>query len=532
MAFTGATVTLPVGQQGFSGAKNPGSMGPGNFAAMLNVDLDGGDIVKDGGATKLNSSALGDPSVVRAGISWSPAPGEQHDVVMLGNGKVLKDTGAGTFATELATGLSDNVEPPPFFFTGGGEDIGSTRKLFLCSAGHQMKYVSGTANTMQDITTPPADWASAFPTCGVLHANRLFGAGNANDPHRVYYTTASNHLVFTGAGTGSIPVYPGEGTGIAALLSFRGLLVVFKYPQGIYTIDTRSADVAQWTVQPVSRAVGAVNAQCVVPIENDVMYMDMAGQLHLLSATSDLGDVNTSNVSEQQARMSNWLRTNISLTNIRRSVGMWYGVRRKAWFVTPAAGGTANTVRQVVDFNDAKVGPRLTVSNRDTVVSLWPRAGADKVVRPASGDSLGFVWLMDQEGRNKDGAAYEMSFETANTNFGWAAPELAYKTKNFRFIEVQLDLSKNTSFVITPYIDNLPQTPIPFNIGGASVGLGTFELGTHSLGSSGIVNVRKRMEGSGRNLKLKLTHQGLNDELRMSAFHISFDVADERTREQ
>lgn len=529
MAYTGFTILLPVGAQGFSGARNQSKMGPGHFSFVDGVDLEGGDLVKEGGAAKLNSTALGSGAIIRAGINWSPAPGEQHDVVMLGNGTVLKDTGAGTFPTTLITGLTDNVEPPPFFFTGGGEGVGSTRKLFLCSAGHQMQYVSGTANTMQAITGAPADWASAFPTVGVLHANRIFAAGNANDPHRLYYTAPGDHLVYTGAATGTISVYPGEGTTIAGLMSFRGLLVIWKYPKGIYTIDTRNPDVATWTAQPVTRAVGAVNAQSIIQIENDILYMDAAGFFHLLSATQDLGDVNTSNISEQVATLGNFIRDNISLTNIRRSHAVYYGANREAWFMMPKAGSTSPDFRFSIDFNELQLGPRFLTHRRDTGIrSMWMRPGADKVEKPVQGDGSGFVWLMDQEARNKDGAAYDTIFETANTNFAFAAPELAFKTKNFHFLELTVDLLKNTTITVTPFIDNIASEPILFEIGGASVGLDNFILDTHALGVSGVVNVRKRMPGSGRNLKLRLQNSILNDENRISEFHVAFGVGDER----
>lgn len=528
MGYRGGAVTFPVGSQGFSGARNPSRMGPGHFSYVDGVDYDGGDIVKEGGATKLNSSALGAPSVVRAGVNWSPVPGEQHDVVMLGNGDVLKDTGAGTFPTTLTTGLTDNVEPPPYFFAGGGEDVGSTRKLFLCSAGHQMQYVSGNANTMQAITTPPSDWASAFPTCGVLHGNRIFGAGNGSDPHRIYYTPITNHLVYTGVGSGSLPIYPGEGTVIAGMVSFRGLLVVWKFPKGIYTVDTRAVDPSAWVVQPVTRAIGSVNQHSIVPIENDIMYMDAAGFFHLLSATNDLGNVLTSNISEQVAQLGHWLRQNISLANIRRSHAVWYGARRKAWFMIPLAGSNIPNVRITVDMNDTEVGPRFLTHRRDSAVSMWVRPSADKVERPVQGDNVGFIRLMDRDARNKDGLAYTMQFETANTDFAFATNELNTKVKNFQFLEITADLVKNTTFQVIPFIDNLAQSPILFSLGGESVGLDSFQLDTHALGTSGIVTQRKRMEGSGRNLRLQLVNTGLDDELRLSEFHVSLTAGDEK----
>jgi hypothetical protein len=123
-----------------------------------------------------------------------------------------------------------------------------------------------------------------------------------------------------------------------------------------------------------------------------------------------------------------------------------------------------------------------------------------------------------------------MEFETANTTFSFAAPELAYQNKNFQFLTIVIDLLQQTSFNVTPFIDNIPQNPIQFLVGGTAVGLDSFQLDTHALAASGTITVRKRLEGSGRHFRLQFLNNLIDDELRISEFHVSFGIGDEKAR--
>lgn len=527
MSYQGESIVLPVGLRGFSGSKNPSKLGPDQLSASEALDLDGGILIKDGGALKLNAAALGAPSKVLAGVSWSPAMGNTEDVVFLGNGNIRKDTSsAGTFATSLAAGLAVSEEPPPFFCTAGGETVGSTRKLFLFSQAHQVRMLSGVAVVMNAIATPPADWASAFPTFGVQHANRLWAGGNSSDPHRIYWSESGNHENFTGATAGNLPIYPGEGDFLVGAVSFRGLLVVWKYPNGIYTIDTRDPVVANWRVDRVTRAVGGVNPNTIVPIENDVLYLDPGGNLHLLSATSDFGDVLTSNISEL-ADLGAFVRSNVNLVSIRRSQGIWYGPKRKAWFIFPQAGTTVNTLKMTIDFADKKAGPRFMPSTRDIGTSMWMRPDTNLVLRPVMGDNLGFVRLMDRDLRSKDGVAYTTSFETADTDFAYAADALGGKIKQNIFLSITADLTEPIDLTVTPIWDGIATTPIVFQLGAVQTGLDSFILDTHSLAAFGIVTDRRRIPGSGRRLRIKVNHLGIN-EVRLVEFRVDLTMGDER----
>jgi hypothetical protein len=524
-----------VGLQGFNGSKNASKLQPGNFGYVEGVDIDGGVLIKDGGASKLNATTLGAVRVM-AGINWSPAPGNDNDVVFLSNGTLKKDTGAGTFPTTLESGLGVPTLFPPFFVRAGGEAVGSTRKLFVFNEAAQVRRISGTANTSAAIAVPPADWASSFPICGCLHVNRLWGAGNASDPHRLYYSQPGNHQDFVGTVTpadgaaGNLAVYPGEGDQIVGMISFRGLLVVFKYPQGIYLVDTRDPAIANWRVDKLSGAVGACSPWCIVPISNDVVVLDSYGNFHLMSSVTDFSDIATSDVSRPQ-NIGPFMRANVGLTNMRKAMGLWYSAKAKAWFMVPLAGSSNNNLRILVDFNDAASGARFYLSRRDIGCSLWTRPDSLFVRRPTLGDDAGFVWTMDEEARDKAGAAYLMYMETAETDFSFLDPQLAPHTKNGQYIEIVSDLVRNSKINIIPVWDGALGDPILFELGSAAAALGSFVLDVDALSASGTVTANKRLPGQGRRLKLIISNEELDDEVRISEIRVAFTVADERLQQ-
>ena len=531
MAYTGAVVRLPIGLQGFSGSKNPTQLQSGHFQYVEGIVLDGGLLQKEGGAEKLNATALGGGSVVTSGINWSPLANVHRDVVFLSNGDVLKDNASGLFATTLISGLVSTRDPPPWFVVGGGELTGAPRTLFLFSATNQVHAVDGDGAVMAPIAVPAADWAGTgnFPTFGIIHENRLWAGGNASDPHRMYYSNPEDHQDFTGPSSGTLPIYPGKSERLVGGISFKGLLVLFKYPRGIYMVTTTDPSPSGWMVDELSSAVGSVNQHCIVPIDNDTIYLDNGGNVHLLSATNAFGDAETSNIS-QFADIGEFLRSNVNLSQIRRSVGMWYGTKQQIWFGLPLGTSSDNSLRLIGDFSTPQVGVRYLLSRRDTPISMWMRSDVASVQKPAHGDLLGFVWRMDTEARNKDGAGYPASFETANMDMSFIDPKMATLNKTGDFIEIIFEPQGDWDLTVQVVWDDVPGPPILFSMGGEGAPLGSFILDTDVLSSTAIRSIRRRIAGSGRRLRILIDNQGVDQNISISDFYLSFRAMDERVR--
>lgn len=534
MSYRGLVVPLPVGQQGFSGTENPSQAGPGHFLYVDGVELHANIIRKEGGATKFNASALGGGSVVISGINWTPTPTNRRDVVFLSNGSVLKDTGAGTFSTTLVSGLTSTRDPPPWFLAAGGEAVGAPRKLMLFSATNQVQFVDADGAVMAAIGGPAADWTGAgnFPTFGVLHGLRVWAGGNNSDPHRIYYSTLTDHEDFVGAGSGTIAIFPGEGERLAGAISFRGALVVFKYPQGIYVVNTSDPSPANWSVTPLTRAVGTLNQHTLVQIENDVLYLDVTGDIHALSVTQEFGDYTTSDIGDADsihAFMSRYVNT----SKLRRAQGIWYGRRQQAWWTLPLMGSDDNNLRFITLVENATTQQqpatrRYFMSRRDVAISLWLKPDTSEIPIPVMGDASGFVWLLDRDNRSKDGAGYSMTFETANTDFGFLDQQLATRMKAGQFLEISFEPQGNWDLTVEVFWDDVLTDTLIFNMGSGGAILGSFILDTDILAASSVRSARTKMDGSGRRLRLVGDNSGNGQNVSLANFYVHMSLMDER----
>lgn len=525
MAYAGTTARIPVGSLGLSGSKNPSQMQPGHLKFVEGVLLEGGTIRKQGGAQKLNATTLAHG--ILDGTSWTVGA-VTYDIVFLDNGTVMRGT-AGTFGTTLVSGLTADLTPPPVFVAGGGENVGAAAKLFLFSTSNQVKVLNAAATTFASIANPAADWASTFPTFGAQHVGRLWAGGNASDPHRIYYSKSLDHGDFVNADAGTLAIFPGEGQRLVAAISFRDMLVLWKYPTGIYIVNTTDPTPANWQVKKLSRNVGTLSQHTVVPTENDVAYLDHTGNIHMISATNLQGDLNTSNVSHL-ADIDVFIRDNVQLSTMRRAVAIWYGLRRELWVFLPGIGDDSNTIRLIMNLADQQMGPRFLVSRRDTVKSAWMRQDATLVLRPMVGDDVGYVWQLDHPTLSKDGAAYEMRYETADTDLGYIDPKVGPKAKNFQFLEISSEPKGEWSIAVEVWIDDKLTTTLSYGMGSSSGAIGEFVVGTGVLGSVVLRSDRKKIDGSGRRIRLVVQNGGIDEDISLAEFFVSFTLSDERIR--
>lgn len=531
MGYSGYTVPIPVGLYGLHGSINELQMNAGHLIKSNSFVMEGRILQKEGGATKLNSTTMTD--AVEGGINWSPDSSVEYDVVFLDGGTVKRDTsGAGTFATTLVSGLQsvDPSQVPPVFTVGGGESAGADNKLFMFTHSNQVHVVAGTSGTMAAISDPASDWSSTFPTFGLQHDGRLWAGGHADDPHRIYYSQPGDHENFTGSGSGSISIYPGEGLRLAGGISFRGLLILFKYPRGIYVVHTQDATPANWSISRISEAVGTINQHTIVSIDNEVIYMDQAGMLHALSATDVAGDVNTGNIS-LQVDWHTYVRQNINLVFIHKTQGAWYPGKQQIWFTIPALSSAVNNRRIIVDFSDPQIKPRFYPSDRDSFASLWVRPDILGLPIPAGGDYSGFVWQLDRDARHKDGAAYEARLETSNTDLGFVDQKLATVNKSGQFLELVSEPQGDWDLTVEVWWDDILTNTVLYNMGVEGAPLDSFVLDTDKLASGAINSRRRRIGGYGRRIRLVIYNQGIDQNVAMSSFFLGFKVNEESTRD-
>lgn len=526
MPYKGEKFAIPVGQGGLVGTKDQASITPDKLIIARNLSYEGRTLRKEGGAAKYNSSVISGAPTVLGGWDWWPTDGVQRMIVALSDGTLKKDSGAGTFGTTLASSLT-MTDVIPVFVEGGKEVAANNRKLFTFTGKNTVQVLSADGATTTALATPPVDWSgSNQPAFGLIHEFRLWGGGNLNDPHRLYYSTTGSHEDFTGAGSGSLSIYPGEGEKIVGAISFKGLIIVWKFPVGIYVVDTTDPTVANWKIKRLTRSIGGVGPLAMVEVDNDVIFADTNLNFHLLSAVQEFGDVNSANIT-RKFDIYSFIKDNLNSARSRYVRGVYYADKRELHFAVAGIGSTTNNVRFVIDFNRDDL-VRYRYSDRDTCESIWLRKDANLIPRITAGDNAGFVWTLDQSTKTKDGAAYASSFQTPYMDFSWVDPKLGTVRKIGQFLECIVEPTGNWNLSVSVFWDGALVHTVAFNMGVTGGALGSFILGTDSLAGSQILNRKRRIVGSGRRISLAGSNNGAGEDFSVGEFHLHCLISDER----
>lgn len=524
MSFTGMVVELPIGQRGLSGTRNVSLLTAAHLTVANNITYADGTLRKEGGAAHVNSSpAGGSSSAIRAGVDWSPEPGTHFDVVVNDDGSVLMNSGSGDFNTTLDEGLSVGVDA--MFLSAGQEASALPKKLFLFTGSHEVRVLDGdadlSATPMRSLTTPPADWDDSPPLFGELHNFRVWAGGNLSDPHRIYYSNPDDHDDFKGTGSGTFSVFPGEGERLVAAVSFRGVLVCFKYPTGVYVIDTRDPSMMNWTVNRLSGAIGVAWGGAITQVDNDLIFMDQVGAVRSISATSVLGDISSQSISDI-ADIQPLSRERFAFGRHRRWRAVWYPRSREAHFAVTSRSTVENDLRLVLDLN-RREQPRFRLSERDTPVSMWTRINSDNETELMSGDDEGHVWIFDRDSRSKDDAGYLAEFATPGMTLEFADPNLGPMNKNGMFLEVEFEPQGAWTMDVDIYWDDQFHETITFDMGDDLASLGDFEIGTDKLSGGGALSTQKRrITGSGRAFGIRVKNDGVNQDFSIQRFWLHF----------
>lgn len=449
-----------------------------NFAPGDKIILANGEtqvISTISSATVLNTVSAW--QTTNAGVAYQRRVGNRLITATIG-GNLFKDKPA-TLATTnlddttLKAGLS-LVARPGFFVQGGKEAAALNRKLFYFNGVDPVQVLSGDGTTTTAIATPPADWSASSdplkqPLGGCIHNLRLCGYGNLNDPHRLYFSDPDNHENFTSAAAFNLRVQSNIGDRIYRAVDYQGILLVWKYPRGIFYLDDSDISTVNWQIRTKSEALGcAPSPYAVLPLDDDVLFMASDGQFHMLSAVDSFGGVRESNLSYALG-FANWIRDNVNLARLDLVTSVWFPQKKVAYFGVPAAGSNTNTYVLKFDFSGVNAGKPVlfSITARDSADALALRQGTDLVPRPIIGEA-GFVWSMEQSARDKGGYAYTGTFQTAHDDLAWMGgaiegntrvPQLRYKRKLFEHLELVMEPVNAGTVVVQPYVDGVARGP-------------------------------------------------------------------------
>lgn len=513
-----SVIEIAGGREGLWGIRNRNLIPLGSLLQLRNATLGDHTWRKGGGASTVGSSA-GASLTGKAAIDYFPSSGVQRTLAAWSDGTLQKDDGAGDSWTTLKSGLTTSGAVP-FWALGGAESAGRNRKAFYCDRVNAVQVLSGDGASMAAISAPPTDWASANqPGFLVIHQGFLWGGGNANDPYRVYRSLATNHEDFTTTAY-SLSIFPGEYERLVAGLSYKGLLLLWGYPEGCYAVDTSDPSSANWRVYKVARA-GAAGPKNAIVVEDDILWVSPDGSFHLISATETLGSVRATDLAYR--KLGAWVREQINLAQLASAEFEYYSHKLEVELACHAAGGTAKNRRLHMDLNRRDLGERWIWWDRDRNEAFFLRK-KNEILVPAMLDNAGQLWELDRPNRNANGSAYTFEAFLKDTDFSELQPAWRGRKKNGRFIQVEYDPLGSATLVCEVIRDGDLKQTINFSLTGGPAALPVtlpVTLGADSF----LTTDRKRLLGQATRWGFRFKGTGLNEDVSIARVLIGLEVA-------
>ena len=260
----------------FTGGLNlradPFQLGRTESPDLLNVDIDPrGGLTMRGGMTKLNASAIGSISngsfTPKALYAWDHS---SPQVLLSANSAVY-------YATTTAFTSMGISTTAPFGASFTAWSASTESFAYVATGGVSYRWNGSTATALNDASAAYADDYSS-PVTGYApkarlitsHVDRLWCAytteGGVDYPNRVRFSHPINRESW--ATNDYIDIVEG-GSGITAIISFNGNLLVFK-KRAVFSILGYSTDTFQ--VVNLTNEVGAVNPLSVVATEAAVYF--------------------------------------------------------------------------------------------------------------------------------------------------------------------------------------------------------------------------------------------------------------------
>lgn len=212
------------------------------------------------------------------GVGTSPA---QHRVLHLDDA-IYKDDGDESFTT-IKTGLTNDAIP----------NYSQLDDFLIIADDAGDGPFSWDGTTFQALAGTPPTFSFS-----VTHAGRIFAAGVDANPSTLYWSAFDDPEDWTttgAAGAGNITIDPNDGDRITGMVSYKGVLLVFKgpYKGSIHIISgTSNTDFARKVLQ---RGLGAVWQNTIFRFKDDVGFLWSDGHLYSMAATASFGDFRLAN---------------------------------------------------------------------------------------------------------------------------------------------------------------------------------------------------------------------------------------------
>lgn len=352
---------------------------------------------------------------------------------------------------------------------------------------------NGETATAQSATAPP-DGAGQMLT---THFGRMVMAGNVNFPFRVYLSAPLNAEDWTGITATSLDIEDdGDPEGITGIASFQNRLYVWTRTS-LFEVTGNSP--ATFVVQRVSRGIGCVAHNSIVPIPNDVMFASDRG-VHSLKQLEAGKQTETKFLSMDIQRL--WTEL-LNSSLIKRLQGEYFSDINSVVYTVPSSGQSTNDQLLVynIEFGTWTVWPDIDarsigsflISNKKNILL---------------GKEDGSIALLNRTSRNDFGAGYLAKFKTAVL---YPGGDLTVQ-KRFISITVLASTTTATQYSVSWSIDGVKNGSKVIDLSAGEDTLGsTFVLGQSILGIGQYVPKTASIEDIGYGIQIEVTCGGTGD---------------------
>ena len=505
MAYTGARVSIPIGELGFTNIQNMSKSPIEGAIQAEGLEFVEGSVQREPGNAVFMT--FPDNTTLLDIIEYYPTSWQQRFLIYTfdaaTNAASLYKSVLGGAPSVIKSGLTISSHGSQFLI-GGMESANRPKKVFLFNGVDPVQVVSGDAATTTNISKPPADWTGGNqPFFGIMHRNRVWAGGNMNDPHRIYVSMFADHEDFTGtlpADIYSISVFPGEGDGLCGGYSFNGRLFLFKRPDGIYWIDDTSINQNDWGVKKLVDQVGLANPNAIVETETDLIFLDPAIALYSLSTVQEFGEVRPRSLLEEFG-VDRWLKDNYYLASPTWSLNtvpklVWHHDKRQTILTFPKwAGGYA---KLVLDYRFSPV--KISYSFRDPALLSAAISDTDGKVRHIYGD-VNKIYIGDQESRSaasKNGGAWPSKYQIPHTNLSFADSSLVGERIALEWLTIETTIFTEQTIMVDVFLDGTYKYTLSFVFSSTLSGfiLDSNQLDEHQLGGGSTYTRTKRLRGT------------------------------------
>lgn len=534
MAYQGTIAPILAGQGGYNASDNFDAVPYTDLLEANNIRYDGMAWRKAGGLALYDNSAVtGTPNCV-AGLDFWVDASTQFQITAWDNGKVYKETSGNIDSVELANSLAF-TNSPPVLLACGQETSGNNRKVLLFSQGQPPLSLNASANTMAALTNVPADWSSTNqPMAAIMHDRRVYAFGNPAAKHALYVSAIDDHTNFlrfdladsTSDLLPSFDVNSGEGEEIRALWSLGTTrLYVFKYPYGVYFVDTSSVTSYFAPINTVRTDLGIGGPKCITRVGSvGTFFIGSDGHIYSLDLVSN-PDVDPRDASlTGQKQFDSWIKDNVDLTKIKFAQLIWDSNRKELWAVyrSQTANGV-NDLALVIDFRDPQ-NPKIAVENRGAYFgAMWLHRNTSAYTELMTSGTGGLVYKANQSTRVIGASTgYDSRLRTADTDFSWMNQNYASYTKRFDWLEIVYNSTTNANCYIDTFIDGQYYNTYTALMGRSGAVLGSFILGTDTLATFGQARAKTKIGGIGKRFGVRLRNNSANSDFSISRLLISF----------